>query len=78
MKTKIILSVVAGAALFLGCARGPTIPIEKYGGSRYVITNIEGSLEHSKNLQLKNKDTIFWITVLSFDRGDLKIGDTIR
>lgn len=67
-------------AIFLfGCGRTKTQPIEKYGGSKYVVSRIEGTdWGRLYNIQLKNKDTIFWITVLAFDAKNVKVGDTIR
>ncbi len=54
-------------------------PIEKYGRNRYVVTAVENAFRgDQKVLQLKNKDTIFWITVLNFDAQNIKIGDTIK
>ena len=54
-------------------------PIEKYGGSKYVVTDkVEALSDGEKVLQLKNKDTIFWILVLNFDAENIKVGDTIK
>ena len=87
MKTKMsnyrkcfALAYVLLVAVFLvGCAKAKTQPIEKYGGSKYVVSKIQGT-EWGRlyNIQLKNKDTIFWATVLEFDAKSIKVGDTIR
>ena len=69
------------AVLFslVSCKERAVEPIEKYGGSRYVVTNLRViSWGRLADLQLKNKDTIFEIRVLIFDVKNIKIGDTIR
>jgi len=74
-----LLHTMLAAVFLFGCAKAKTQPIEKYGGSKYVVSKIQvtdwGRLY---NIQLKNKDTIFWATVLEFDVKSIKIGDTIR
>ncbi len=71
--------VLLVAVFIFGCARSKTEPIEKYGGSKYVVSKIEGTdWGRLYNIQLKNKDTIFWGTVLEFDAKKIKVGDTIR
>lgn len=85
MRTKIyhrhfgVANVLLASVLFVGCANNKTQPIEKYGGSKYVVTKIEGiDWGRLYNIQLKNKDTIFWATVLEFDVKSISVGDTIR
>ncbi len=54
-------------------------PIEKYGGSKYVVVNKGDAVDESEKwLQLKSKDTIFWIKVVNFDATNIKVGDTIK
>lgn len=78
-KSSHFLYTMLVAVLFVGCARDKTQPIEKYGGSKYVVSKIEGTdWGRLYNVQLKNKDTIFWATVLEFDAKSIKVGDTIR
>jgi hypothetical protein len=72
--TKFLLLLV----FIVGCERKKTMPIETYGGSKYVVVNYEITPLNVRNLQLKNKDTIFWVTVLTFDCKNINIGDTIR
>ena len=66
------------AVLLVGC-NFDTVPIEKYGGSRYVIAH-KSATDWGRlyDVQLKNKDTIFWINVLKFDAENINVGDTIR
>ena len=80
LKTKaLLLQAIFSSCFLIGCARAKTEPIEKKGGSKYVISKIEGTdWGRTYNLQLKNKDTIFWINVLAFDAKSVKVGDTIR
>lgn len=74
-----LLYTMLVAVFVFGCARTKTQPIEKYGGSKYVISKIQGTdWCRLYNIQLKNKDTIFWVTVLEFDAKSIKVGDTIR
>lgn len=75
MKT-IILTI--STILLVGCAKN-SVPIEKYGSSKYVVASKQfRDFGLSVDLQLKNKDTIFWINVLKFDGENIKVGDTIR
>jgi len=54
-------------------------PIEKFGGSKYVVADRYTALDDDYiNLQLKNRDTIFWVTVLNFDGEKIEVGDTIK
>lgn len=64
--------------LTAACKEEKVTPIEKHKGVGYVITDMTHTLTNEWNLQLKNKDTIFWITVLEFDGKDLKVGDSIK
>ena len=78
-KTSNLLYTMLVAVFLFGCAKDETQPIEKYGGSKYVVSKIQGT-EWGRlyNIQLKNRDTIFWATVLKFDAKSIKVGDTIR
>jgi hypothetical protein len=77
--TRNIVKLMFVAVFLVGCARAETHPIEKYGGSIYVVSKIEGTdWGRLYNIQLKNKDTIFWATFLEFDAKSIKVGDTIR
>jgi len=74
-------NILAVCSLFLlfSCAKKKVEPIEKYGGSKYVVSKIEGTdWGGLYDIQLKNKDTILWATVLEFDAKNLKVGDTIK
>jgi hypothetical protein len=75
---KKILTLITLLILTISCNKEKVQPIEKFGGSRYVVTYREGTIKDSYNLQLKNKDTIFWVTVLYFDGEKIKVGDTIK
>lgn len=66
------------SVFLFGCEKEIITPIEKYGNSEYVVTNKRLTLGNDFNLQLKNKDTIFWITALRFDSVNIKVGDTLR
>ena len=66
------------SVFLFGCEKANINPIEKYGGSKYVVTHKGLTFSNNFNLQLKNKDTIFWITVLRFDGLKVKSGDTLR
>lgn len=61
----------------ISCNMKSPEPIEKYGGGRYVITNIYMAGK-GEGMTLKNADTIFDITVLRFDRKKYNVGDTIK
>jgi hypothetical protein len=79
---KLILVFFISTILF-GCEKSTPEPIEKYSGSKYVVTSkiyttfTDGSCSIVK---LKNSDTIFSIVVLNFDveSRELKVGDTIK
>lgn len=75
---KKFVGIVLLSLSFLSCRHEIPEPIERYGGSKYVITNINLTVREHWKIQLKNKDTIFNIYVLRFDGKGLKIGDTIR
>lgn len=76
MKTNLLHTLLA-ITLLTSCKRNVT-PIEKYGGSKYVIAEMDLHYSDMIKLQLKNKDSIFWVSVLHFDADSLKVGDTIR
>ena len=75
MRKLLLLLFLAFCAI--SCNMKSPEPIEKYGGSKYVITNIYTASKGS-GMTLKNADTIFDITVLRFDRKRYNVGDTIR
>ena len=62
----------------LSCQKQPIVPIEKHKGLNYVVTDITNTIDNNFNLQLKSKDTIFWVTVLNFDGNSVKVGDTLK
>lgn len=72
---KIILLLLVFSAI--SCNFRKPEPIEKYGGGKYVITNIY-TAGKGDGMTLKNADTIFDITVLRFDREKYNVGDTIK
>ena len=53
-------------------------PIEKFYNRGYVVVYIENYSELETNLQIKNTDSIKWITVLPFDAKNLKVGDSLK
>ena len=64
-KSSHFLYTMLVAVLFVGCARDKTQPIEKYGGSKYVVSKIEGTdWGRLYNVQLKNT----WIQDLNATR----------
>ena len=74
---KKIILITAISILLLGCEE--LKPIEKYGGGKYVITDIHWyNFGKRAEIQLKNKDTIFEVRIIKFDAMDLKVGDTIK
>lgn len=79
-KTQLIACayVLLVSVFLFGCEKTMITPIEKYGDSKYVVSNKKDTFWSDYNIQLKNKDTIFWITVLSFDGKNIKTGDTLR
>jgi len=74
---KILLAILL-ITLIISCKKEYTTPIEKHGGSRFVVAETRSTLFNDFNLLLKNKDTIFWVTVLNFDGRDIEVGDTIK
>ncbi len=77
MKKLLIISCLM--FLTAACLKEKVTPIEKHKGVGYVITSRHVQFPGDNiDLQLKNKDTIFWITVLEFDGKDLKVGDSIK
>ena len=77
MKKIILITVVS--ILLLGCRYVEPKPIEKYGGGKYVITEIHWyDFGRKAEILLKNKDTIFEVRIIKFDAMDLKVGDTIK
>ena len=69
-KSSHLLYTMLVAVFLFGCAKDRPQPIEKYGGSKYVVSKIEGTdWGRLYNIQLKNKDTIFWATFLEFRMG---------
>ena len=74
---KKIITLITILLITASCDIEHAQPIEKFGGSRYVVAD-EGSNNKYVYLQLKNKDTIFWVTVLKFDGQKIKIGDTLK
>jgi len=76
---KKIILITAISILLLGCENLEEKPIEKYGGGRYVITNIHWfDFGRKAEIQLKNKDTIFEVRIIRFDAENIKVGDTIK
>ncbi len=74
---KKIILITAISILLLGCEK--LKPIEKYGGGRYVITDIDWyDFGKRAKIQLKNKDTIFEVRIIRFDAENIKVGDTIK
>jgi hypothetical protein len=75
---KKLITLIAILLITVSCDKENIQPIEKFGGSRYVVADKHFSFDNDVNLKLKNKDTIFWITVLQFDGEKIKVGDTIK
>ena len=80
MRKSILLSVFSFLAASCSVDKVDVKPIEKYQGVGYVIIASRGiGINHVNiDLQLKNSDTIFWVTVPNFDGRDLKVGDSIK
>jgi len=76
MKKLILLLTILFCVI--SCEKPNLIPIEKYGGKKYIIVRSGADGYGNINIQIKNADTIFWINVLEFDVKDLAIGDTIK
>jgi hypothetical protein len=74
---KILLAIFL-ITLITSCRQERITPIEKHGGSRFVVARVSITIDDEFNLLLKNKDSIFWVTVLNFDGKNIKVGDTIR
>jgi hypothetical protein len=74
---KILLAIFL-ITLIISCRQERITPIEKHGGSRFVVAKVNITIDDEFNLMLKNKDSIFWVTVLNFDGKNIKVGDTIR
>ena len=79
IKNELIIIYAVLVTIFItSCEREMVKPIETYGGLKYIVTRKDLTLKKNYNLQLKNKDTIFWITVLYFDGKYINIGDSIK
>ena len=65
-------------ATCISCYKSKIIPIEKIRGHKYVVVDKELVFNKDYNMQLKSKDTIFWISILGFDGKNVRVGDTIR
>jgi hypothetical protein len=74
---KKFLTLITLLVLTVSCDKARIQPIEKFGGSRYVVAS-KSTGTTGVNLQLKNRDGIFWVTVLNFDGEKIKVGDTIK
>jgi hypothetical protein len=76
---KKIITLITLLILTVSCMEAKPQPIEKFGGSKYVVADKYSDLNNEYiNLKLKNRDTIFWVTVLNFDGEKIEIGDTIK
>jgi hypothetical protein len=75
---KKLLTLITLLILTISCDRENVQPIEKFGGSRYVIASKHETVQNNYALQLKNKDSIFWVYILEFDGEKIKVGDTIK
>jgi hypothetical protein len=75
---KKFLTLITILILTISCDKENVQPIEKFGGSRYVVARKRTTFSGDYILRLKNKDTIFYVTVLYFDGEKIKVGDTIK
>ena len=66
--------------LLVGCTTNnyKTDPIEKYRNKGIVVIGAINQSTYDDLVRVKTKDSIFYIRLTSYDRKNLKIGDTIK
>lgn len=72
------LSILFLAFCGISCGGENIEPIAKYKGFVYAGWATNMCLTNSVDIYIKNTDTVRVITVLKFDVGNLKAGDTIK
>ena len=77
MKTFKILLILL---LLIGCTKNnyKTEPIEKYRNKDIIVIGTINPSIYDDLVRVKTKDSIFYIRLTSYDRKNLKVGDTIK
>lgn len=72
----ILLLLLLIAALTSSCNKTKVYPIERYKGS--IIARMDYKTSFYPELELKSKDSIYWVTVTKYDSDMYNVGDTIK